>query len=272
MKITEVRIKLMEEPGERLKAFCSITFDDCFVIRDLKIIDGASGYFVAMPSRKLTSHCPICHYKNPIRAVYCNQCGAKLPIQMPTRDEDGRAKLYADIAHPINSIAREMIQREVIVAYEEEKIRAQSPDYVSRYEELDMMDYDDEERMMESREPRMPMGAPGNYPSPYVSNREMYPSREAYPQQRNAYSAPRETYQPPRDVYQSNREPYSMPRDSYQPQRESYQAPRDSYQPNRESYQAPQQPYQAPSQNPVSQPNSTIRDNQSRGFGEGIFD
>ena len=39
MEITEVRIKLMEESGERLQAFCSITFDDCFVIRDLKIIE-----------------------------------------------------------------------------------------------------------------------------------------------------------------------------------------------------------------------------------------
>lgn len=134
----------MEESGERLKAFCSITFDDCFVIRDLKIIDGTSGYFVAMPSRKLTAHCPVCHYKNPIRAAYCNQCGAKLPMQMPNRDEDGRAKLYADIAHPINSAAREMIQREVIAAYEEEKVRAQAPGYVSRYEEFDL-DYDEEE-------------------------------------------------------------------------------------------------------------------------------
>ena len=56
MEITEVRIKLMEEPGERLKAFCSITFDNCFVVRDLKIIDGSNGPFVAMPSRKLTTH------------------------------------------------------------------------------------------------------------------------------------------------------------------------------------------------------------------------
>ena len=39
VKITEIRIKLMDEPGERLKAFCSITFDDSFVVRDLKIIE-----------------------------------------------------------------------------------------------------------------------------------------------------------------------------------------------------------------------------------------
>src|SRR4030095_1754546 len=56
VEITEVRIKLMEEPGERLKAFCSITFDNCLVVRDLKIIDGSNGPFVAMPSRKLTTH------------------------------------------------------------------------------------------------------------------------------------------------------------------------------------------------------------------------
>ena len=78
MEITEVRIKLMEEPGERLKAFCSITFDNCFVVRDLKIIDGTNGPFVAMPSRKLTSHCPGCGMKNHLRAVYCNQCGKRL--------------------------------------------------------------------------------------------------------------------------------------------------------------------------------------------------
>ena len=78
MEITEVRIKLMEEPGERLKAFCSITFDNCFVVRDLKIIDGTNGPFVAMPSRKLTSHCPGCGMKNHLRAQYCNQCGKRL--------------------------------------------------------------------------------------------------------------------------------------------------------------------------------------------------
>ena len=52
MEITEVRIKLMEDSDDRLQAFCSVTFDNAFVVRDLKIIDGVSGPFVAMPSRK----------------------------------------------------------------------------------------------------------------------------------------------------------------------------------------------------------------------------
>jgi stage V sporulation protein G len=141
VEITEVRIKLMEEPGERLQAFCSITFDDCFVIRDLKIIDGAHGPFVAMPSRKLTSHCHNCGCKNYLRAGYCNQCGARLREERAPKDEDGRAKLYADIAHPINSACREMIQERVIREFHLEKERAKQPGYVSRYDDFDHDDY-----------------------------------------------------------------------------------------------------------------------------------
>ena len=111
MDITEVRIKLMEDPQERLQAFCSITFDHCFVIRDLKIIEGAKGSFVAMPSRKLTDRCPRCNTKNQLRALYCNQCGVQLLDNRAGKDADGRAKLYADIAHPINSRCRELIQK-----------------------------------------------------------------------------------------------------------------------------------------------------------------
>jgi len=138
MEITEVRIKLMEEPGERLKAFCSITFDNCFVVRDLKIIEGSNGPFVAMPSRKLTAHCPRCSTKNHLRAQHCNQCGATLSTDRMPVDHDGRAKLYADIAHPINSACREMIQESVIHDYKEEIERAKKPDYVSRYDDFDV--------------------------------------------------------------------------------------------------------------------------------------
>ena len=137
MEITEVRVKLMDEPGERLQAFCSITFDDAFVVRDLKIIGGATGSFVAMPSRKLTAHCSHCGSKNHLRAGYCNQCGAKQKEQWAGKDEEGRAKLYADIAHPINSSCREMIQQRVIRAFEEEKARSRLPDYVSTYDDFE---------------------------------------------------------------------------------------------------------------------------------------
>ena len=140
MDITEVRIKLMEDnsgSNERLQAFCSITFDDMFVIRDLKIIEGAKGFFVAMPSRKLTDRCPNCGTKNHLRSRFCNQCGTRLDENRAIRDADGRAKLHADIAHPINSACREKIQAAVLASYADELERAKMPGYVSRYDDLD---------------------------------------------------------------------------------------------------------------------------------------
>jgi stage V sporulation protein G len=137
VEITEVRIKLMEDASERLQAFCSITFDNSFVIRDLKIIDGANGPFVAMPSRKLTAHCPGCGCKNHLRAAHCNQCGGRLSDDRLVKDEEGRAKLYADIAHPINSACREMIQQRVIREFQVELDRSKLPGYKSTYDDYD---------------------------------------------------------------------------------------------------------------------------------------
>jgi stage V sporulation protein G len=145
VEITEVRIKLMEDnsgSNERLQAFCSITFDDMFVIRDLKIIEGAKGFFVAMPSRKLTDRCHNCGTKNHLRSRFCNQCGCRLDENRALRDADGRAKLHADIAHPINSMCREKIQAAVLASYAEELERSKMPGYVSRYDEYEVDDFD----------------------------------------------------------------------------------------------------------------------------------
>ena len=148
MKITEIRIKLMESSEDRLRAFCSITIDDSFVVRDLKIIDGTNGPFVAMPSRKLTGHCGKCNHKNHLRANYCNNCGGK------TRGgydggSDSHQKLYADVAHPINSQCREDIQKVVIDEFSLELERASQPGYRSRYDD----DFQDAETDVAPAEP-----------------------------------------------------------------------------------------------------------------------
>jgi stage V sporulation protein G len=133
VEITEVRVKLIENSDDRLQAFCSVTFDDCFVVRDLKIIEGPSGLFVAMPSRKMTAYCPCCHGKNHSRAAYCNQCGEQ---QQDTGNcnADLRGKLYTDVAHPINAEFRERIQEKVIQQYLAEwEYRDQKPsDFLQR--------------------------------------------------------------------------------------------------------------------------------------------
>ena len=123
MKVTNVTVKLSPPGGDRLKAFCTMTLDSEFVVRDLKIIEGTNGLFVAMPSRKLTDHCPKCHGKNHLRAKYCNDCGAHLP-EKRISDEDAQGKLHADIAHPINSECRGRLQEVILQAYREELRRA----------------------------------------------------------------------------------------------------------------------------------------------------
>ncbi len=122
----------MEGSEDRLRAFCSITFDHSFVVRDLKVIEGASGPFVAMPSRKLSAHCARCHYKNHLRAAFCNQCGAKLRVAGAA---DSPQKLYADVAHPVNSECRELIASAVLAEFESELSRASEPGYRSRYDD-----------------------------------------------------------------------------------------------------------------------------------------
>ena len=71
MEITEVNVKIVGG-NEKLKGFCSIIIDKCFVVRDMKIINGDNGIFVAMPSRKIMDKCPRCSAKNHIRAKFCN--------------------------------------------------------------------------------------------------------------------------------------------------------------------------------------------------------
>ncbi len=140
MKISEIRVKLVRNKDDRLKAFCSITIDNEFVVRDIKVIEGGGGYFVAMPSRKMTDHCEKCGGKNHLRAKFCNNCGVKLKENRARKDIKGRMKLHADIAHPINAECRERIQEKVTVAFKEELEKSKKKDY--KPTELDEPDED----------------------------------------------------------------------------------------------------------------------------------
>jgi len=118
MEITGVRVKLISDAGDRLKAVCTVTFDEQFVVRDVKVVEGTSGLFVAMPSRKVSTHCAKCGHKNTIRSRFCNDCGAKLPPPDLREEENGRSRLHRDIAHPITTPFRELLQAGVLKAYE----------------------------------------------------------------------------------------------------------------------------------------------------------
>jgi len=158
MEVTEIRVKLAANPDNKLRAFCTVTFDACFVVRDLKIIDGGRGPFVAMPSRKLSDLCPHCRGKNHLRALYCNECGTRLSPDRAERDEQGRAKLHADIAHPIHSDYREYLQGLVLEAYEREREQAARPGYRPVEDEFD--DPEDPEPQQDDTEAPAPAAPP----------------------------------------------------------------------------------------------------------------
>jgi len=171
MQLTEIRINLCPGTGGRLKAFCSLTFDRTFVVRDVKLIDGHDGVdaplvhephvngngsalnghangnrrmfmpaheprlFVAMPSRKLCDHCERCSEKNHLRARFCNHCGTRLNENRHLRyrpaSGSSRLKLHADIAHPITPECRATIERQVLDAYRREVERSKLPGYIA---------------------------------------------------------------------------------------------------------------------------------------------
>jgi len=88
VEITEVRISLRNE--EKLKAFASITLDNCLVVRGLRVINGSNGYFVSMPSKRR------------------------------------RNGMYQDIFHPINNETRKLIEDKVLDAFEAELSRVEN--------------------------------------------------------------------------------------------------------------------------------------------------
>lgn len=131
MEITEIRVVLKDSPDKKLKAYATVTFDNAFVVRNIKVIEGTSGLFIAMPSRKIKQPCPKCNFKNEVRSKYCNQCAAQLPfVARPLAQEPGgggNSQLeHKDIAHPITQSFRELLQRKVLEAYEQEKTKVKS--------------------------------------------------------------------------------------------------------------------------------------------------
>jgi len=123
MEITEVRIFLKESPDKKLKAYATVTFDNAFVVRNIKVIEGQTGHiFIAMPSRRIKYSCPKCGFKNESRAKYCSQCANPLnPEAQKPLSQSGAQAEHKDIAHPITQSFREYLQKRVLEAYDKEK-------------------------------------------------------------------------------------------------------------------------------------------------------
>ncbi len=132
MEITEIRVFPKEGQDKKLKAYVTVTFDNAFVVRNIKIIEGKDHAFIAMPSRKLRFPCSKCSFKNEVESRFCNKCGTSLPlVKEEDLQQDGAdVKLnHRDIAHPITKDFREYLQSSVIEAYRKEIASGRKPSY-----------------------------------------------------------------------------------------------------------------------------------------------
>lgn len=124
MEITEIRVAVPEnlaDPGHaaRLLATANVTFDGDLVVREVKIVQGRSDPFLAMPNRRLTDRCLQCRTKNHLQARFCNSCGTRLLDNRYRIDDDtGRPQLFADLAHPVNSDFRRKLDAAVLGEWE----------------------------------------------------------------------------------------------------------------------------------------------------------
>ena len=124
MEITEVRVAVKDSGNRKLKAYATVTFDNAFVVRNIKVIEGNNGLFVAMPARKLKQFCPRCGKKVDVGSKYCNHCGVQLPPS-PRMDDKNNSTGHQDIAHPVNKEFREYLQKKVLDMYYDQKDKPQ---------------------------------------------------------------------------------------------------------------------------------------------------
>lgn len=121
MEITEVQVMLPQGPPNKVLAYVTVVFDDCFLIRDIKIIDHDPP-FLAMPYRSIASRCPRCSGKNWISNAYCGSCGIKTSFTVPLT-QSGKPRLFGDVCHPITPEFRKSLTDAVMDVYESECVR-----------------------------------------------------------------------------------------------------------------------------------------------------
>jgi stage V sporulation protein G len=120
MNITEIRIALGAEDDQPVRAYCSVSFDNCLAIHDVRLLQVGDRMFVAMPNRKRTAPCLACQSRNTVESRYCNYCGNRLAAG-ENRDPADGAKKFFDIAHPLTREFREELETELVKGYLQQK-------------------------------------------------------------------------------------------------------------------------------------------------------
>jgi stage V sporulation protein G len=115
MNITSVKIFRDYRGARRGRLLCqaSVVLDDSLVLKDLKLIDGGSGWFVQFPSHVSRRPCPACDRPADVTARFCPDCGVALPERPEADPRDARR----DVVHPIRADLREQFLQSIAEAY-----------------------------------------------------------------------------------------------------------------------------------------------------------
>jgi stage V sporulation protein G len=154
MEITDIQINLAYFQKSKIRAFCSVFFDNEFVVHEVKIIEeplsakaslrpdfrdrqtqaGLSAcsaqavrrLHISMPNKKITMHCVKCAEKNPINANFCSKCGVKLTWYGIAREKNTHSEIYTDIVQVISGKLTRLIRKKILTAYQD-KLSAIAP-------------------------------------------------------------------------------------------------------------------------------------------------
>lgn len=119
MKVTEIRITTLgKRAGNPVRAYVIVVFEDCFLVRNIRVIEKDQRVFIAMPSRESTITCS-CGYTGGT-GKFCCQCGARLPV-ISQEQSGGSHSRHIDIAHPINAPFRKYLEDAILQKFEEQQ-------------------------------------------------------------------------------------------------------------------------------------------------------
>jgi DNA-binding cell septation regulator SpoVG len=131
MIITEVTVRLQNHPPPpgrpTFLGYASIVFDHEFIVRDLKVLQRGDRLIVGMPSSREADSCPVCYHKTPLADHFCGHCGRRLAEGRRYDPETGDSlDQYRDVAHPITTEFRRVVEAAVLRAYVAESNRARA--------------------------------------------------------------------------------------------------------------------------------------------------
>ncbi|MEZ6092940.1 MAG: septation protein SpoVG family protein [Pirellulaceae bacterium] len=123
MEISDIRFSKHESKAAnnvQLKGYCSVTFDQSFVVHDVRILKSAEKHIIARPNQRRQTNCSVCYSKNAAASNYCSHCGKPMVLTNTesTASIAASERHHRDIAHPITQDFRKKLEEEILMRFQ----------------------------------------------------------------------------------------------------------------------------------------------------------